>query len=156
MARVGHKLATVLGIDLNPYGAHDANRDEKVTRGESVFSLASADSFVEDEPSAWEWISSVTPSRRTAVHWLWQLFPFVHWISRYNLQWLAGDLVAGMCAMLDLKHALRRCAAYRLPLVPCIIFLRATVLSFIGMSYRLAELSVQPLLQDLPDIARCV
>ncbi|KAG8526970.1 uncharacterized protein KY384_008399 [Bacidia gigantensis] len=90
--RVGHGLAKVLGIKLdyrNPTGAD-------LTRGESTFSTSTADTFVEDEPTAYEWISKITPTGRTLTNWLWNLFPFIHWIGRYNLQWLAGDMVAGI------------------------------------------------------------
>ncbi|KAL8839689.1 MAG: hypothetical protein Q9176_004296 [Flavoplaca citrina] len=91
--KVGHGLAKVLGIKLhyrNPQGLDD------VSRGESVYSVSSADTYVEQEPSTWEWICSVTPTGRGLLHWAYHLFPFVHWIGRYNLQWLYGDLVAGI------------------------------------------------------------
>ncbi|KAL9041159.1 MAG: hypothetical protein Q9180_001463 [Flavoplaca navasiana] len=91
--KVGHGLAKVLGIKLhyrNPQGLDD------VSRGESVYSVSSADTYVEQEPSTWEWIRSVTPTGRGLLHWAYHLFPFVHWIGRYNLQWLYGDLVAGI------------------------------------------------------------
>ncbi|KAL8896615.1 MAG: hypothetical protein Q9192_002991 [Flavoplaca navasiana] len=91
--KVGHGLAKVLGIKLhyrNPQGLDD------VSRGESVYSVSSADTYVEQEPSTWEWIRSVTPTGRGLLHWAYHLFPFVHWIGRYNLQWLYGDLVAGV------------------------------------------------------------
>ena len=90
--KVGHGLAKVLGIKLhyrNPQGLDD------VSRGESVYSVSSADSYVEQEPSTWEWIQSVIPTGRGLVRWAYNLFPFVHWIGRYNVQWLYGDLVAG-------------------------------------------------------------
>ena len=88
---LGHTLAKVLGIKLqyrNPTG-------DDVTRGESVFSVSSADTYVEHEPSSLEWIREVAPTGRTFLRWLYHLFPFTHWITRYNVQWLYGDLVAG-------------------------------------------------------------
>lgn len=90
--KVGHGLAKVLGIKLhyrNPTG------EAKITRGESVFSVSSADTYVEKEPTSLEWIRSVAPSGRTFINWTYSLFPFIHWMDRYNLQWLSGDLVAG-------------------------------------------------------------
>ena len=90
--KVGHGLAKVLGIKLhyrNPTG------EAKITRGESVFSVSSADTYVEEEPTSLEWISNVAPSGRTFINWAYSLFPFTHWIGRYNLQWFSGDLVAG-------------------------------------------------------------
>ncbi|KAL8923596.1 MAG: hypothetical protein Q9208_004543 [Pyrenodesmia sp. 3 TL-2023] len=93
MDKIGHGLARVLGIKLqyrNPQGSDD------LSRGESVFSVSSADTFVEQEPTSWEWIRGITPTARGLVRWAYNLFPFTHWIARYNAQWLAGDLVAGI------------------------------------------------------------
>ena len=90
-AKIGHGLAKVLGIKLNyrnPTG-------EDVTRGESVFSVSTADTYVEEEPSSLEWISETAPSGRTFKNWFLSLFPFTHWILRYNSTWLISDLVAG-------------------------------------------------------------
>ncbi|CAF9908918.1 MAG: Sulfate permease 2 [Alectoria fallacina] len=91
--KVGHGLAKVLGIKLqyrNPTG------QEALTRGESVFSVSTADTFVEEEPTSLEWISQVAPTPRTFANWAYHLFPFTHWIGRYNGTWLIGDLVAGI------------------------------------------------------------
>src|SRR6266536_1832338 len=91
--KVGHGLAKVLGIKLqyrNPTGDGD-----KVTRGESTYSVSTADTYVEEEPTTMEWFRQVTPSSRDFLRYLYSLFPFVHWIGRYNIQWLIGDLVAG-------------------------------------------------------------
>jgi solute carrier family 26 (sodium-independent sulfate anion transporter), member 11 len=82
--KIGHGLAKVLGIKLdqnNPY--------------ESVFSVSSADTYVEEEPTTREWIASVTPSGKTVINYFHNLLPFTKWITRYNSQWLIGDLVAG-------------------------------------------------------------
>ncbi|KAL8796696.1 MAG: hypothetical protein Q9195_001086 [Heterodermia aff. obscurata] len=90
--KLGHALAKVLGIKLqyrNPTG-------EDVTRGESVFSVSSADTYVEQEPTSFEWIQEVFPTGRTLLRWAYHLFPFTHWVTRYNVQWLYGDLVAGI------------------------------------------------------------
>ena len=89
--KLGHALAKVLGIKLqyrNPTG-------DDLTRGESVFSVSSADTYVEQEPTTMEWIQDVAPTGRTFLRWAYHLFPFTHWITRYNAQWLFGDLVAG-------------------------------------------------------------
>ena len=90
--KVGHGLAKVLGIKLqyrNPTG------QENLTRGESVFSVSTADTFVEQEPTSLDWISQIAPTPRTLKNWVYHLFPFTHWIGRYNATWLVGDLVAG-------------------------------------------------------------
>lgn len=90
--KVGHGLAKALGIKLqyrNELGK------ENLTRGESVFSVSSADTYVEEEPSTMEWIRDVTPDPRHFVQYIIDLFPFVRWITRYNSQWLYGDMIAG-------------------------------------------------------------
>ena len=89
---IGHGLAKVLGIKLNyrnPAGT------DGVTRGESAFSVSTADTYVEREPTPLEWLDHVTPGPRDIARWAYHLFPFTHWITRYNVQWLYGDLVAG-------------------------------------------------------------
>ena len=90
--KVGHGLAKVLGIKLhyrNPTGQED------LARGESVYSVSTADTFVEQEPTSIEWIRQVAPTPRTFTNWAYHLFPFTHWIGRYNATWLVGDLIAG-------------------------------------------------------------
>ncbi|KAF2204637.1 sulfate permease [Delitschia confertaspora ATCC 74209] len=91
--KIGHSLAKVLGIDLH-YRAETGS--DRITRGESVFSVSSADAYVEHEPSTAEWLHEITPSGEDIVNYLIRLFPFAHWITRYNVQWLIGDLVAGI------------------------------------------------------------
>lgn len=91
--KIGHGLAKALGIKLN---YRDEAGQGALTRGESVFSVSSADTYVEEEPGAVDWIKEVTPSFRDVGRYFYNLFPFIHWIGRYNLQWLIGDLIAGM------------------------------------------------------------
>lgn len=91
-SKIGHGLAKFLGIKLqyrNPTG------EDRLTRGESIFSVSTADTYVEEEPSSLGWIREVAPSRRTFLRWGYSLFPFTHWIGRYNGTWLMADLVAG-------------------------------------------------------------
>lgn len=85
------KLANFIGIKPN---YRDPAADQ-VTRGESGYSVSSGDTYVEGEPTVGEWIRHVTPTGAGIGRWVYSLFPFVHWITRYNLQWLYGDLVAG-------------------------------------------------------------
>lgn len=90
--KIGHGLAKGLGIKLD---YRDPTND-KLTRGESTFSVGSADSYIEEEPHVGEWFKSVIPSGSQVGHYFYDLFPFLKWITRYNLQWLAGDMVAGV------------------------------------------------------------
>ncbi|KAJ1331266.1 SULFATE PERMEASE II [Microdochium nivale] len=88
---LGHALAKVLGIQLE-----EPDYDNPVTRGESVFSNHTADGFVEHQPSSAEWLDDLVPSARDVADYAKSLFPFLSWIGFYNLQWLVGDLVAGI------------------------------------------------------------
>lgn len=90
--KVGHGLAKVLQIKLDSTEV----LDEEIRRGESVFSSQTADGYVEPEPHTIDWFREITPSGRELGQYGISLFPFLKWIGRYNLQWLTGDLVAGM------------------------------------------------------------
>ena len=84
-------LAKIFCVDLNyrdPTGA--------LTRGESAYSVPSADSYIEDEPSVKDWLRETAPGKKDAIRFVSRIFPFVHWLPRYNLQWLIGDLIAGI------------------------------------------------------------
>lgn len=95
--KIGHGLAKVLGIQLH---YRNETGSDRITRGESVFTIDSADSYVEHEPTAREWLHEVIPNGHDLGVYVASLFPFLHWITRYNLQWLIGDLVAGMYSSL--------------------------------------------------------
>lgn len=90
--KIGHGLAKVLGIRLHERQA----QDEALTRGESTYSLDTADTYVEDEPRTAEWLHELVPTPHDCQNYLRSLFPFTKWILKYNAQWLIGDLVAGI------------------------------------------------------------
>ncbi|KAJ5911814.1 Sulfate permease 2 [Penicillium subrubescens] len=95
--KLGHALAKGLGIKVayrDPLGP----ATDPVTRGESTFSVGTVDtySYTEPEPTSIEWIREITPTGQQVLNYLISLFPFLRWISRYNVQWLIGDLVAGI------------------------------------------------------------
>jgi sodium-independent sulfate anion transporter 11 len=92
-SKVGHGVAKVLRLKVPAKQQHDP-----VTRGESAFSAGTYDtySYVEPEPTAAEWFREILPSGREIGLYFYRLFPFLAWITRYNVQWLIGDLVAGM------------------------------------------------------------
>jgi len=102
--KIGHGLAKVLGIKLD----YEDERvvEDKITRGESTFSVSSADTYVEDEPTSVEWIRETFPSGSDMKQFFVNLFPFVHWIGRYNVQWLLGDMVAGGLSMQYIRFSL--------------------------------------------------
>lgn len=108
--KVGHGLAKALRIRVNERQA----QDDALTRGESTFSSGSGDTYVEDEPSAIDWIRELVPERSFYLRYLRSLFPFTTWIMRYNVQWLIGDLVAGItvgCVVIPQSMAYARLAA---------------------------------------------
>ncbi|KKA29111.1 hypothetical protein TD95_004872 [Thielaviopsis punctulata] len=90
-SKAGHFLAKALGIKLENTSA------DNVTRGESVFSIATADTeiFVEEEPTTLEWLKEQLPSTHGFIAYVASLFPFLQWAPFYNMSWFLGDLVAG-------------------------------------------------------------
>lgn len=59
-------------------------------------STQTSDSFFEGPPTSLEWIHEQVPTREESAAYVKSLFPFLSWITHYNLQWFAGDLVAGI------------------------------------------------------------
>ena len=94
--KVGHGVAKALGIKV-PYRDPLGATSDPVTRGESTFSVGTMDtySYLEPEPTSFEWVKELWPSWAQFASYLYSLFPFLSWITRYNLQWLIGDLTAG-------------------------------------------------------------
>lgn len=94
--KIGHGAAKALGIKIpyrDPLGVHA----DPVTRGESMFSVGTIDtySYLEPEPTPAEWLKEVCPSWHQVGRYFYNLFPFLSWITRYNLQWFLGDMIAG-------------------------------------------------------------
>ncbi|EWZ50514.1 SulP family sulfate permease [Fusarium oxysporum f. sp. radicis-lycopersici 26381] len=90
---LGRGVANILGIKLE-----DQNQDlqAEIPSSSSIFSEQRHNSFYETEPTSSEWIKEQVPSKEEVVAYAASLFPFATWISHYNLQWFAGDLVAGI------------------------------------------------------------
>ena len=130
VVKTGHFLAKILGIKLQYRDPADP-----VTRGESAFSVDTAETYYEAEPTTAEWIRDNTPSQRDIGLYFYHLFPFLQWIGRYNLQWLAGDLIAGSATC-------SKCLSYFADNFPGITVGAVVVPQ--GMAYaKLAELPVQ-------------
>lgn len=133
--QIGHGLAKILGIQPD-YRDPTAERNavDSVTRGESVFS-GTIDSYIEEEPHTLDWIQEFVPSWNGVYHYFYDLFPFLRWITRYNLQWFLGDLIAGIASPL----ACLPCIALTFPGVTV-----GAVVVPQGMAYaKLAELPPQ-------------
>ncbi|KAJ5526643.1 hypothetical protein N7513_010802 [Penicillium frequentans] len=95
--KIGHGLAKGLGIKVayrDPMGPSN----EPVTRGESTFSVGTVDTcaYNEPEPNSIDWLCEIAPTGQQFINYFVNLFPFLNWITRYNMQWLIGDLVAGI------------------------------------------------------------
>lgn len=89
---IGRGLAKVFNINLDYRHQHV----DPVTRGESVLSTMSGDSYIEEEPTVGEWLSETVPNGRDIRAYFVSLFPIVNWLPYYNTTWLLGDLVAGI------------------------------------------------------------
>ncbi|PFH60991.1 hypothetical protein XA68_18464 [Ophiocordyceps unilateralis] len=73
----------VFGIDAaSPPALHD--------------SLGAIDTYMEEEPTVAEWFGQLAPTWAGTAAYLVDLFPSASWIRRYNVRWLAGDLIAGI------------------------------------------------------------
>ncbi|KAJ5572277.1 sulfate anion transporter [Penicillium sp. DV-2018c] len=96
-SKLGHYVAKGLGIKL-PYRDPLGATAEPVTRGESTISMGTVDtySYNEPEPTSIEWLCEIVPTGSQVGRYLLNLFPFLTWIGNYNLQWLFGDLIAGI------------------------------------------------------------
>jgi sodium-independent sulfate anion transporter 11 len=56
--------------------------------------------YPEEEPSVLsskDWLQNlVKDPKEFTVHYLLRLFPIFGWITRYNVGWLTGDIIAGL------------------------------------------------------------
>lgn len=105
-------VAKALGIKLHERDAF--YNVDTITRGESTYSIDTADTYVEGEPTTLEWIKEGLPTGPGLLRYFYNLFPFTHWITHYNAQWLAGDLVAGItvgCVVVPQSMAYAKLAA---------------------------------------------
>lgn len=87
---VGHKVARLLGIQLQPKDPYHHVNDPRETAH-----FNTDQTFVEESPRVDDFFLKLVPSGPQVWRYLVSLFPFLSWIGYYNLQWLAGDLVAG-------------------------------------------------------------
>lgn len=89
--KIGHGLAKGLLIKVD----YREDATEGLARGESIASGSNADTYIEREPTAADWFREISPNGQTVKHYFKDLFPFLAWITRYNLTWFTGDLIAG-------------------------------------------------------------
>ncbi|PHH67436.1 hypothetical protein CDD81_48 [Ophiocordyceps australis] len=77
-----NRLKRALGL------AHDSHDDD-------VPSICNTEVFVEREPTIAEFFAELVPSAGNVGRYVYNLFPFVHWITKYNWTWFVGDVIAG-------------------------------------------------------------
>ncbi|PTB67167.1 sulfate permease [Trichoderma citrinoviride] len=94
----GYTLARVLGIKFQEHDEDAHQHEDPFAGGESMFSNLTSRNSLDRPPTASEWLHDQLPSQADAVGYLKSLFPCISWLPHYNLQWLAGDVVAGITA----------------------------------------------------------
>ncbi|QSS61543.1 sulfate permease [Histoplasma capsulatum] len=102
--KVGNSLVKLAGIKKN---YRDPIGEDPVTRGESTFSVGTSDTYayVEQEPSSADWLRELVPTGQQVVQYFTNLFPFLRWITRYNLQWLIGITVGAVVVPQSMAYA---------------------------------------------------
>lgn len=54
------------------------------------------ESHHETDPTVLGWLNDIVPSGRQLLQHFIRMFPFMKWVKHYNVQWLIGDLIAGI------------------------------------------------------------
>jgi sodium-independent sulfate anion transporter 11 len=93
----GQRLRTY--ITQKTTAIFNASAEERRKRTASLEQIAQEtinQTFLEDDPSVSEWFRDLVPSSADVGEYVSELFPSAKWLRRYNLQWLMGDLIAGM------------------------------------------------------------
>ncbi|KAI1650137.1 sulfate permease [Daldinia loculata] len=93
LTKVGHGFAWFFNLNLDPYGQREA---ERIDSRDASQAHPNVEPYDEKDPTAVDWLVSVTPTPRGIFQYFYRLFPFLHWITRYNLTWFIGDLIAGI------------------------------------------------------------
>lgn len=87
-AKLGRILAESLGIQVED---SDLEIDE-----DGITRPRASDSFIEGPPTTAEWLHNQVPTRDEMASYASSLLPCLSWVGRYNLQWLASDMLAGI------------------------------------------------------------
>lgn len=83
-------IAKAFGVHQDPN-----DRSRKGDMGENVAPVG-VEPFAECEPTVDVWLRNQVPTKQDMIDYPKSLFPFIYWLPNYNLQWLIGDLVAGI------------------------------------------------------------
>ncbi|KAH8900081.1 sulfate permease [Thozetella sp. PMI_491] len=84
MSSLGQRVGRVFGIQPNTAIRYEHQRD--VDHG----------TYIEVEPTTKEFLRGIHPTGAGVRSYFHSLFPFLHWLPYYNLQWLFGDFIAGV------------------------------------------------------------
>src|ERR1700753_1795622 len=77
-------------------GQYKQDRERREIQDNYFVTLHSNAGYLESEPTVLGWLKSKGPSKQGTVKYFSDTFPFLKWIPNYNLQWLVGDIVAGL------------------------------------------------------------
>ncbi|KAJ5099023.1 sulfate transporter [Penicillium argentinense] len=81
--KYGRALKKALGIE-------DQEKSYYVAGGNGLHA------YVDPDPTTGEWVRAHTPTGKQVARYFYNIFPFLHWIGYYNVQWFIGDLIAGI------------------------------------------------------------
>ncbi|RKF76011.1 Sulfate permease 2 [Golovinomyces cichoracearum] len=88
------KKGFVGALDDKKQNEHDVLR--QFYGAGSIFSDQNVSFYIEDDPSVFDWVRNRVPKPSKLITYTRSLFPFISWISNYNISWFMGDLVAGL------------------------------------------------------------
>ncbi|KAF2829026.1 sulfate permease-like protein [Ophiobolus disseminans] len=93
----GSKLKSYLNKKATTvFGASSDQRRKQTASLEKIARETINQTYCEDDPSVAEWFQGLVPSSAGVAEYVHDLFPAAQWLRRYNLHWLAGDVVAGL------------------------------------------------------------
>lgn len=79
--------------------SYTKRRQRKTASLEQIARETINQTYCEEDPSVTEWFQGLVPSSSGVAEYVSELFPSAQWVRRYNLHWLAGDLIAGTFPM---------------------------------------------------------
>ncbi|OJD39749.1 sulfate permease [Diplodia corticola] len=82
-------LAKAVGIDVD-------YRQEPDRHEYAALLPDDVEPYFEEEPTVKEFLLRFKPTQAGVARYIKTLFPFWNWIFHYNLQWLTGDVIAGV------------------------------------------------------------
>ncbi|KAL5606684.1 hypothetical protein BROUX41_003080 [Berkeleyomyces rouxiae] len=84
--------AKTVGIDLD----YRERLEPTETLRQTAHSIPNVEPYIENDPSATEWLTELVPTGDGVANYVRSLFPFWTWIFHYNLTWMLGDVIAGV------------------------------------------------------------